>query len=364
MRLQPVPRRVITPLRTASIRPGAGGLWRQIGWCALYLAALVIISLTAGGQGVLLSIVISYCIWATAGSAWNIISGFGGQLSFGHAVFFGVGAYTMAILDTRNDVSPWLGMLAGGLIASVLAILIGIPTFRLRGPYFALGTWAVAQAAYDLAGWWVGFTGGQDGISLSANTGFGAMQWTDLHAFALVAIGVLAVTLAVVIAIRRSRLGYLLLAVRDDQSASVAVGVWPLRVKLTGLVISAFFTAIAGALLGRYLSVVSPDQFLSVTVSTTILLITFVGGLATISGPLVGAVLIIPIQQWLQLKFGSVDSTLTFQVGVGAFLILVAILLPQGVWGGLVDLTRLAKRRREVGAPPPTAPVVTEKVGS
>jgi branched-chain amino acid transport system permease protein len=361
MSLQSTLRRVTTP-PLAQSRSGARGLWQQIGGCALFLVVLVVVSEMADGQGVLLSIVISYCVWATAGSAWNIISGFGGQLSFGHAAFFGVGAYTMAILSTRHAISPWLGMLAGGVVASLLAVLIGIPTFRLRGPYFALGTWAVAQAAYDLAGWWVDFTGGNDGIYLSPQTGFSQMQWDDLHPLALVTIGMLAVTLAVVIAVRRSKLGYLLLAVRDDQSAASAVGVWPLRTKLAGLVSSAFFTAMAGAVLGRYLSVVSPNDFLSVQVSSTILLVTFVGGLATIGGPLVGALLIIPLQQWLQLNFGSVHSTLEFQISVGVFLILVAILLPQGIWGGLIDLARWAKRRLGGGAAPPTSPEPAEAV--
>jgi branched-chain amino acid transport system permease protein len=364
MSLQSRLRRLIVP-PVAQVRPGTRGLWPQVGWCALFLVVLVVISELAGGQGVLLSIVISYCVWATAGSAWNIISGFGGQLSFGHAAFFGVGAYTMAILSAKHGVSPWIGILAGGLIASVLAVLIGIPTFRLRGPYFALGTWAVAQAAFDVAAWWRGFTGGNDGIYLAGGTGFGAMQWNDLHALTLVSIAMLGVTLAVVIAVRRSKLGYLLLAVRDDQSAASAVGVWPLRTKLAGLVISAFFTALAGGILGRYLSVVSPNDFLSVQVSSTILLVTFVGGLATISGPLVGALLIIPLQQWLQLKFGSVSSSLEFQIGVGVFLILVAIVLPQGVWGGVVDLVRLVRRRRaDSGAPPPSAPAMAEAARS
>jgi branched-chain amino acid transport system permease protein len=364
MSLQSRLRRVISP-PVATAHPGARGLWQQIGWCALFLVVLVVVSVLAGGQGTLLSIVISFCVWATAGSAWNIISGFGGQLSFGHAAFFGVGAYTMAILSVRHGVSPWLGILIGGVIASILAVLIGIPTFRLRGPYFALGTWAVAQVAYDLAGWWRGFTGGNDGVSLNGGTGFGAMQWDDLHPLALVSIGMLAVTLAAVITVRRTRLGYLLLAVRDDQSAASAVGVWPLRTKLAGVAISAFFTAIAGGILGRYLSVVSPNDFLSVQVSSTILLVTFVGGLATISGPLVGALLVIPLQQWLQLKFGSVNSSLEFQIGIGVFLILVAILLPQGVWGGIVDLERLVRRRRVGrGAPPPSAPAVAEAVRS
>ena len=210
----------------------------------------------------------------------------------------------------------------------------------------------MAQAAYDIAGWWVGFTGGNDGIELSGAFGFSQMQWSSLHPFALVTIGLLAVTLVVVIIIRRSRLGYLLLAVRDDQTAAAALGVWALRTKLTGLVISAFLTGMAGALLGRYLAVVDPFDFLSVQVSSTILLVTFVGGLATVAGPLVGAALIIPVQQWLQLEFGSVSSNLGFQIGVGCFLVLIAILLPQGVWGGAVDLSSSLRRgqRRLRGA--------------
>jgi branched-chain amino acid transport system permease protein len=141
--------------------------------------------------------------------------------------------------------------------------------------------------------------------------------------------------------------------------------VWPLRTKLTGLVISAFLTGMAGALLGRYLSVVDPFDFLSVQVSSTILLVTFIGGLATVAGPLVGAALIIPAEQWLQLEFGSVSSNLVFQIGLGCFLILVAILLPQGVWGGAVDLgsslRRGQRRLRGDGAGVSGEPEVSEE---
>jgi branched-chain amino acid transport system permease protein len=307
---------------------------------AAVVGALLVISMTASGSGVLLSIIISYCVWATAGLSWNIISGFGGQLSFGHAAFFGLGAYTMAIMSTRMGVSPWIGLLVGGCVASILAILIGLPTFRLQGPYFALGTWAIAQVCYVIAVYWVDFTGGNDGIYLSSEMGWKVMLWSDLKPFALVAIGLLSITIAVVIAVRRSKLGYLLLAIRDDQVAAAAVGIWPLRAKLAGLAISAFLTAAAGALLGRYLSVVAPIDFLSVHVSATILLVTYIGGLATVGGPLVGAMLIIPLQQWLQLKFGSVTTSLQFQIGLGSLLVLIAIVLPQGIWGGVLDLAR------------------------
>lgn len=353
--------------KVSVMTPGGASprLWPQLTGSAGLVALLVLMSLIAGGQGLFLSIIISYCIWATAGQAWNIISGFGGQLSFGHAAFFGVGAYTMAILLVKHDVSPWYGMLAGGVIAAVLGLLVGIPTFRLRGPYFALGTWAVAQAIYDIAVYSVGFTGGNDGIELPGTFGFSQMQWSTLHPFALITIGMLAVTLVVVIFIRRSRLGYLLLAVRDDHTAAAALGVWPLRTKLTGLVISAFLTGMAGALLGRYLSVVDPFDFLSVQVSSTILLVTFIGGLATVAGPLVGAALIIPAEQWLQLEFGSVSSNLVFQIGLGCFLILMAILLPQGVWGGAVDLgsslRRGQRRLRGDGAGMSGEPEVSEE---
>ena len=118
------------------------------------------------------------CLWAGLASAWNILAGFAGQLSFGHAAFLGVGAYTMGILDTSLGVTPWLGMIAGGGVAALLSVVIGVPAFRLRGPYFALATLALAEVVRIVAVYWDGLTGGSSGLLMPIETGFVAMSWT------------------------------------------------------------------------------------------------------------------------------------------------------------------------------------------
>lgn len=328
---------------------------RPEGWWLAPATILVLVALSfyATDTGVLLSIVTVATIWAIAALGWNVLAGFTGQLSFGHAAFFGVGAYTMALLYTKSDVSPWLGLLAGGSAAAVLAALIGLPTFRLRGPYFALATLALAEAIRRVVVWKTDFTGGPDGIPLPITTGFKEMFFQENRPFAWLAIGFLALAWAATAWLRRSRLGYFMLAVRDDEDAAAAAGLNPLSVKLRASMVSAFITAIAGGLLGRYLAGVAPEDYFGTYVSIQMLILGFLGGLGTLSGPVLGALLVIPLQQYLQLTSGSQVTSQIMEAVFGAILVAVILFYPKGLAPGLAKLWHRAVRRR---AGPPAQP--------
>ncbi|MGH2945827.1 MAG: branched-chain amino acid ABC transporter permease [Solirubrobacteraceae bacterium] len=317
-----------------------GGRRRLPRWwpAAALIGILIFLSFYATDRGVLLSVLIVACIWAIAGLGWNVLAGFTGQLSFGHAAFFGTGAYTMALLTTKAGVSPWIGLVAGGVAGSLLAVLVGVPTFRLRGPYFALATLALAEALRRLVAWRVDFTGGNDGIILPIDTGLEAMFFEQNRPFAWLAIAFFVLAWGVTAWVRNSRLGYFMRAVRDDQDAAAAAGLNPLSIKLRATVVSAFITAVAGGLLARYLSGVAPDDYLGVYVSVQLLIFTFVGGIGTLSGPVVGAFLVVPLQHYLQITSGSQVSAQLAEVFFGAVLVAIILFYPKGIVPGVARL--------------------------
>lgn len=332
----------LSDARSAQIR-------RLANWSlgAALLVIPVILSFYASDGGVVLSVVTVSCIWAIAALGWNVLVGYAGQLSFGHAAFFGTGAYTMALLYTKGGVSPWIGLLAGGLLAAVVGVLIGTPTFRLRGPYFALATLALAEAIRLVVVWQVDLTGGNDGILVPIDTGLGAMFWEEDRPFAWLAIACLIFFWVITVWLRRSRLGYFMLAVRDDQNAAAAAGLNPLAIKLRAIAISAFVTAIAGGLLARYLSSLAPDDYLGVYVSIQMLIFVFLGGRGTLSGPVVGAFLVAPLQRYLELAGGSAISAQLNQAIFGALLVVIILFYPKGLVPGVTGLLKwLASQRR------------------
>ena len=299
-------------------------------WAGGLLAVLTATPFLVHDSFVLHALLIT-CLWAGLASAWNILAGFAGQLSFGHAAFLGVGAYTMGILDTTLGVSPWLGMVAGGVVAAALAVAIGVPSFRLRGPYFALATLALAEVVRIVAVYWDGLTGGSSGLLMPIETGLAAVSWAGKGPFLWLTTGYLGVVWLAAAGLRRSRLGYFLAAVREDQEAAAVAGVDPTWAKMQAAMLSAFFTGVGGAILACYLTLVEPDSFLGVQVSTQFLVITIVGGLGTLSGPVIGAFVATPLAEFLRSVIGSEIAGSLHQLIYGISFILVMIFLPRGI---------------------------------
>lgn len=318
--------------------------WRRWGG---FLTFALLIGLFAPftDNAFVLHVIIMSCLWAGAGSSWNILAGFGGQLSFGHAAFFGTGAYTMSILLVMFGVSPWFGLIAAGAAGGLLAAIVGIPAFRLRGPYFALATLALAEATRILIVYWRSVTGGNSGLLLPTDQGLAALYWVNRLPFVYVMIGYMTIAYGVSLWTRHSRFGYFLLAVREDEDAATVSGVNPTLVKTAAAMISGCLAGVGGALLARYVSIAEPVQFLQPFVSVQFLIVVIVGGLGTVAGPIVGGFVVVILGETLRSTVGSSFAGGLHLWVYGLLFLLIIMLLPQGLGPGIGGLVSSRLRR-------------------
>lgn len=289
-----------------------------------------------------LDVIVQIYMWAAAATAWNLLGGYAGQFSLGHAAFFGIGAYTSSLLFLAWGLTPWLGMLAGGVLSSLFALFIGYLSIRLRGPFFTLSTIAMAEVLLILAVYFRGVTGGSEGVSLPYATSALNFTFEDKRVYALVALGFLLAALAVTRLIETSRLGYYLVAIREEEDAARAVGVPVLRMKLVAAAASAFLTALVGTFYAQYVLWIEPSHTFSLGVSIQLALIVIIGGLGTLLGPLIGATLIVPLNMFLRAWLGAAVSGL-YLVVYGLVLVLVVLYARQGL---VAEAQRLLRHRR------------------
>lgn len=304
---------------------------------------MVTLGLVAGANTVMNMLIFALII-TLAAQGWNLAGGYGGQFSFGHAAFFGTGAYAQAILQTRYGVNAWAALpLAVGLGALVGAI-IGLLAFRarLRGSYFALVTLAFAEVLRILANA-AAFTGGAAGVLIPLRVGAEAMQFADKRAFYLLVLGFVLAVMAFTRFIERSRFGAQLVAVRENEDAARALGVDALRVKLKAITLSGAITAASGALYAQKSLYVDANIAFGTWISVEALLAPIIGGLGTVFGPLAGTVLL--------LGLGEVTKSLLLSLTGGAIpgidLVLFGILLIGAVAFAPRGLTGLADRLRQ-----------------
>lgn len=279
-------------------------------------------------------------------AAWNIIGGFGGQFSLGHGVFFAIGAYMTAALVLRFGWSPWLTMVPIAVVASAVAMLISWPTFRLRGPFFAIATLAFNEVAFVLANRMDTLTGGPRGLMIPFKAGFWNMVFRQRWQYALLMFGFAAVVIAITVWLRRSRLGYWLLAVREDEDAARAAGINVLAVKLKGMGLSAALTSIGGTLFAMHLRFIDPPSLFTLPdVGVKFALLSLIGGIGTIAGPLLGAALIVPFENWLRAEFANSLPGMSLAI-LGLLMVLAALFMKRGVVGSVQDLARRVQAGR------------------
>jgi branched-chain amino acid transport system permease protein len=314
------------------------------------LAALALALPLVVSSRFVLDVAIRVLLFAFIGVAWNLMGGYAKQLSLGHAAYFGLGAYTSTILLIRYDVSPWIGILAGGVVAALASLPIGALCFRLRGPYFAISTIATAQVLMLLFLKFRDFAWGAEGTTLP-NLGNAPlmMQFDGKAAYYDLALVLLALGLAITWRIERSRIGYYLVAVGEDEDAAEAVGVNALRIKRLIYMISAFLTALAGTFYVQYIYFIDPNTAFSFNVSVEAALVSIVGGIGTLWGPVIGTVLLEAtsalLQSWLGGSQGGVQLTVYS-------LVLIAVILwrPTGLVGVLQEAyERVMRARARVG---------------
>jgi branched-chain amino acid transport system permease protein len=286
-------------------------------------------------------VMIRIFLYATLAQAWNILAGYCGQISLGHAIFFGTGAYTAGVFVARDIASPWVAMPVGALLAVALSQLIGAPVFRLRGHYFAIATIAVGEIVHILAVNW-DFIGAARGlyIPIKRPDSLVNFQFHDSKAvYYYIVLGLLLLALAVTRAIERSRLGYYFRAVREEQDAAASLGVPVARTKRVAFAISAAVTAACGTFYAQYLLFIDPESVLPLSLSILICLVAVLGGVGTLWGPLVGAIVLVPLGETTRIWLGGTGKALDLVI-YGALIMLVSVAQP----AGLVGLVRRARR--------------------
>src|SRR3954452_12098006 len=284
-------------------------------------------------------------IWATFGVSWNIFSGYSGLVSFGHAAFFGIGAYTVTLLFVLYDLTPWIGLPIAVVIGAVAGVAIGYPTFRLRGSYFALAMLAYPLALVYLFDW-LGYQ--EVTVPIKRESPGYYMQFSDQRVYVALALGLLAVSLLISLAIERSRFGMSLLAIKQNELAAEAAGVDTMRWKLRAIAVSGALAAGAGGLYAVILLVVTPPSVFGLVASAQAMIVPLFGGVGTLWGPVIGAAVLVPLSEILHAELGNVVPGVQGIV-YGLAIILVILLAPEGIYWRVRDLLG----RREAAAPLP-----------
>lgn len=286
------------------------------------------------------NVAILVLIFATAATAWTLLGGFAGQLSFGHTLFFSIGAYTTALIVIHTALTPWLAMAAAAVLAAAIGTAIGFPVFRLRSHYFSIATLAMQQVAFVIV---INSPalGESAGLPLPLRpASFANMQFSirDKTEYYLVALAVYAVALLCIWWVLRGPLGYLVRATRDDEDAARSLGVRVRRYKLYAMAISAAFTAVVGSFYAMYALFVDPNVVLGVGFSILIALAAILGGATSLWGPLVGAAILILLQQGTRVLYSGAGTGIDFVI-YGAIVIVIAVVEPRGI-AGLLDRVR------------------------
>lgn len=278
---------------------------------------------------------------AISASAWNLVGGYAGQVSVGHAMFFGAGAYASLLVYTLSGWPPVAGVPLGIGASLVLATVIGMPTFRLRGHYFSMATIAAAELVRILVSNWplLGAAVGLMGPAVPRSPA--DLQFNDPRIYYWIFLGVLSALLVLTAFMEHSRMGYYLRAINGSERAARSLGVPVRRFKLYALLLSASFTSVAGSLYALMVGFADPDSVLGVLVSVKMVIMAALGGAGTLFGPLIGAAILIPLEESTNAAFGGSGTGITYVV-YGAVVMLIARFLP----GGLTDLLRRRPRSR------------------
>ena len=273
---------------------------------------------------------------------WNILGGYTGQVSLGNTIFFGVGAYTSAILLKNFLISPWGGMLVGIALSILLAVVVGYPTFRLQGHYFAIATIAVGEILSTLV---INTQelGAAVGIQLPIlPESWINMQFHDKAPYYYISLAFLALAMLVVYRIEHSKLGYYFRAIKEDQEGARALGINPTNYKLIAFILSAIFTSMAGTFYAQYVTFIDPGSTIYLMVSITMCLIAVLGGLGTLWGPLIGSTVLIGLSESTRVMLGGTGNAMDLLI-YGFLVMAVAVYQPNGLMGMLHSLRRRRK---------------------
>jgi len=304
----------------------------------IILSAFLLLLPFFGLSTYVMHILILVIMWSVIGMAWNLLGGYCGQVSFGHAAFFGVGAYTAGMLYSKFGLSAWWGFPASVVTVAAFALFIGYICLRLRGPFFALATLAVGVILRIVAENLTGFTGGDLGIMIRERT------WIEKIWYYYVILAVAGGTFFVVKKTVASKLGYYFVAIREDQDAAESLGINTTLYKTVALVLSAVLTGFAGVFYMNYMGYIDPKVVFALhDISIITIMVVMVGGVATQWGPITGAVIMVVLAEFIR-NLPLIGTA--HQSVFGILLIVIIIFLPNGIVGDFPKLSKLWRRRR------------------
>lgn len=310
----------------------------------LFILVFIIIGPLLIRSHFFLHILVMALLYGGVTSAWNIVGGYVGLLSLCHCIFFGIGAYTSTLLLINYNISPWIGMMVGiGLVIPV-AIFIGVLTFRLKGPFFALGTLAFGEVARVIAINWRSLTRGSLGVSVPFKPSFKNLMFQETVYYVYTTLIFIFLVILISWVIQKSRLGYSLVALREDEEGAMALGVNKTRCKLLAWLISAGLTAIGGVIYANFIMYIEPYSVFSIDFSIQLPIIAIIGGMGTLFGPILGSFLLIPLGEVLRSWLGGEYRSIHLIV-YGLVLIFVVMLVPQGI----IELVKSKLRFKSAG---------------
>jgi branched-chain amino acid transport system permease protein len=315
------------------MRQGAGARLRRdgIALAAIGILYLVVSAFVTNSYYQLILTLVP--IWAVFGVSWNILSGYGGQLSFGHASFFGIGAYTVTLALVYGNLTPWLGIPLGMLMGAIAAVIIGTPTFRLRGHYFALSMLAYPLAVLYLLQY-LGFQ--EMSLPMHRNHPIAYLEFSDQRLYTAVATLLLAAGVLACMFVENSRFGLALLAIRQNELAAEAAGINARQWKMRALITSGVIAAAAGGLYACVLLVVTPDSVFGLLVSAQPVVVTLFGGVTSVWGPVIGAAILVPLAESLNAELGNIIPGIQGVV-YGAAIIVIILAAPDGLYWTIRD---------------------------
>ena len=303
----------------------------------IVLGALLLLPVI-GLSSYTMHILVLVLMWTTIGMSWNLLGGYCGQVSFGHAAYFGVGAYTAGILYFKLHLSAWWGIPISIAVVSVFAFALGYIVLKLRGPFFALATLASGEVLRITTENTTPFTNGSLGILIQERT------WVAKTQYYYIILAITALTYILIRKLVASKWGYYFVAIREDQDAAESLGIDTTRYKTIALVVSAVLTGICGAFYTNYMGFIDPHIVFALhDISIITIMIVMVGGVATQWGPLVGAGIMVLLAEWIRAIPGLGASHQAF---FGVLLIIIIIFLPNGIVGDFGKITRLFRRAK------------------
>jgi branched-chain amino acid transport system permease protein len=279
----------------------------------------------------MMNVLILTLLFAALSQSWNLLGGYCGQVSLGHALYFGIGAYATSILYVKFGITPWGGLLAGGIIAALIALALGYPCFRLKGHYFSIATIVIAEIGLLLFHNW-----DYAGAALGIQWPFTPDSWWTLQfardkaPYFYFALGLFAVTWLVTFAIVESKWGYWWRAVKDSAEAAESLGVTIFHSKMAAAAISAFFTAVGGGFYAAFVSYIDPDSVMHFRFSLLMALPAVLGGVGSLWGPAIGALILIPLAELTRSYLGGSGSGLDLVI-YGGLIMIVSLTRPEGI---------------------------------